>query len=134
MSTSSIDQVLENLLNSLTPTQTRKVMQAIANYLRGRNLYRITAQQNADGSAYIRRKNTQDRRKMLVGFRKHIKSRVQAQSIELGIFGNAARLARVHQDGQNEKGITYPARQLVTLPAADKEQIRSIVLSLIQGN
>lgn len=128
---SEIDRGLEDLLNRLSPAQLRKAMQEIAKYLRERNLFRITAQQNEDGSRYAPRKNRKVSRKMLIGFKRHISAKVGIDQLSVGIFGSAANLATIHHDGMTDKGIQYPSRQLVTLPDADKEHIRQILLKHI---
>lgn len=119
---------IETLLNSLSNAQMRRVMREIATYLRQRNAYRIRTQQNADGSRYQPRKDKTVKRRMLTGFSKHLKKRISADQVEVGIFGNAANLAHIHHDGQTEDGIQYPSRQLIGLPDEDQAAIRQMLV------
>lgn len=125
---SELDHRLEDLLNSLSGTQLRKAMREIAKYLRQKNLHRITKQENADGTRYTPRKNKRVRRKMLTGFKKNVKQRVDMRQLEVGIFGHAAKLAHVHHAGETEDGVRYPSRQLITLSDEDKQAIYMLLI------
>lgn len=123
-----MNEDLETLLNALSPTQFRRVMREIASYLRQRNAYRIQQQQNADGTAYEPRKDKTIKCKMLTGFNKHLRKRVSIEEVEVGIFGQAAKLAYIHHSGKTESGIQYPSRQLIGLPDDDLQAIQQILV------
>ncbi len=124
----SLDEALSILINQLTPVKQKRAMREIASYLRKKNRYRIQQQENSDGSQYQKRKNKKVRKKMLTGFKRHIKQKVDYNQLEVGIFGNASRVAMVHDQGETEDGIKYPSRRLIGLPDEDKQEIRIILL------
>ena len=104
------------LLAKLQPAQRRAIHHKVAIDLRRSQAQRIKAQQGPDGAAYPARK----RRKELKGksgrikrqkaamfakirTAKHLKVKATGDQIEVGFFGWVARVARVHQFGQEER-------------------------------
>lgn len=135
------------LLTMLQPTQRRAINHQVAIDLRRSQAQRIKAQQALDGEAYSLRK----RRKKLKGKKgrikrqkaamfakisttKHLKVKAAGDQIEVGFFGWVARVAHVHQFGQQDrlskKGplYKYPERQLLGLSETDRVLIRDSFL------
>jgi phage virion morphogenesis protein len=71
---------------------------------------------------------------------KHLKVKATGDQIEVGFFGWVARVARVHQFGQQErvtkKGpvYKYPERRLLGLSEPDRTLIRESLLHHITPN
>ncbi len=71
---------------------------------------------------------------------KHLKVKATGDQIEVGFFGWVARVARVHQFGQQErvtkKGpvYKYPERRLLGLSKPDRTLIRESLLHHITPN
>ena len=126
-----VDAVLNGLLQRLKPVQLRRAMRQVAKFLRSSNRKRITSQRNAAGEKFKKRKNTKDKRKMLTGFKKNIKASSSEKGAEVGIYGNAARLAGVHDRGELEGGVKYAERQLIGLSASDVRQVEKILSEFI---
>lgn len=129
-----LDQALQMLLSQLSPIQIRKAMREIATYLRKENISNIKAQRNVDSSKYAPRKKKKVRRKMLTKFGKHIKKKVDINKLQVGIFGQAGNLANIHHQGETEKGIKYPARNLLGFSPEIKQGIRDILLKHISAH
>lgn len=135
------------LLAKLQPAQRRAINHQVAIDLRRSQAQRIKAQQGPDGAAYPPRK----RRKELKGKKgrikrqkaamfakirtaKHLKVKATGNQIEVGFFGWVARVARVHQFGQQDrvskKGqeYKYPERPLLGVSDVDRNAIRESLL------
>ena len=104
------------LLAQLDPAARRKLTQQIAQDLRRSQQQRIKAQQTPEGIAYTPRKqrkafkNKQGRIKkqkaaMFAKLRTnaHLKTKSDANQIEVGFYGRVARIARVHQFGLRDR-------------------------------
>ena len=141
------------LLAKLQPAQRRAINHQVAIDLRRSQAQRIKAQQGPDGAAYPQRK----RRKELKGKKgrikrqkaamfakirttKHLKVKATGYQIEVGFFGWVARVAHVHQFGQQDrvtkKGpvYKYPERPLLGLSELDQTLIRESLLRHIEKN
>jgi len=135
------------LLAQLDSTARRKLTQQIAQDLRRSQQQRIKAQQTPEGIAYTPRKqrkafkNKQGRIKkqkaaMFTKLRTnaHLKTKADANQIEVGFYGRVARIARVHQFGlrdrvsQNGATVKYEERRLLGLNDNDKSTIEQLLL------
>ena len=135
------------LLAQLDPAARRKLTQQIAQDLRRSQQQRIKAQQTPEGIAYTPRKqrkafkNKQGRIKkqkaaMFTKLRTnaHLKTKADANQIEVGFYGRVARIARVHQFGLRDRvsntgpAITYTKRDLIGFSERDWELIKTSML------
>lgn len=119
----TVDAELNALLRRMSPVALRKVLRQAARYLRQSNAKRIRAQINADGSLYAPRYGNRPKRRMLLGYARRIRDRVDNNEAVVGVFGRMGRLGAVHDQGRVERGIRYPARNLISLPDADKQVV-----------
>lgn len=125
----TVDAELNAMLRRMGAVSLRKVLRQIARYLRQSNAKRIRAQVNADGSAYAPRKPRPNRKgkrrgkRMLLRYAQRIRDRVDSNEAVVGIFGRMDRFGAVHDQGRSERGIRYPARNLISLPDADKQVV-----------
>ena len=142
------------LLAKLQPAQRRAINHKVAIDLRRSQAQRIKAQQGPDGAAYPARKRRKEfkgkngriKRQKAAMFAKirtakHLKVKATGDQIEVGFFGWVARVARVHQFGQQDrvtpkKGpiYKYPERPLVGLSETDRTLIRESLLIHIEKN
>jgi len=134
------------LLAKLDPKARRRVAIDVGRELRRSQQKRIADQRNPDGSAYVPRKprvvmrnarlrekegRIKRRVKMFAKLRlaRFFKVEANSDGLAVGFMGRAARLARVHQDGETsevERGgrsYRYPVRQLLGLTQAEREMI-----------
>ena len=135
------------LLAKLQPAQRRAINHKVAIDLRRSLAQRIKAQQGPDGAAYPARKRRKEfkgkngriKRQKAAMFAKirtakHLKVKATGGQIEVGFFGWVARVARVHQFGQQDrvlkKGVmyTYAARPLLGLSELDRVLVSESVL------
>lgn len=126
-----LEQALVAVLYRLGPVSLRLLLRDVARHLRGVNAARIRAQQNADGSRYAPRRH--GRRRMLLGYARRIRDRVGNDQAIIGIFGRRGKLGAVHDQGLVERGIRYPARNLLGLPDADKAAVLAMAGAYLQG-
>lgn len=134
-----ISQWLRQQISLLKPATRKRAMREISAYLLKRNRERIGQQKNADGATYARRKprfkmmkngsykRFTPKRKMLLGFRRHIRAKPTPDKAEVGIYGHASRLATVHDHGVTENGIKYPSRELIAFTSEDAPAIDLIL-------
>lgn len=120
------------LLAKLQPAQRRAINHQVAIDLRRSQAQRIKAQQGPDGAAYPPRKWRKElkgkkgriKRQKAAMFAKirtakHLKVKATGDQIEVGFFGRVARIARIHQEGLEERNLTngrryrYPSRKLL---------------------
>ena len=139
------------LLAQLDPAARRKVAVDVGRELRRSQQQRIKAQLNPDGSAYAPRKprlflrnarlrekegRIKRRAQMFAKLRtaRYLKVEVDGAGLAIGFAGRAARLARVHQEGETSevtrggRSYKYPVRQLLGFTDADREMIRDKLL------
>lgn len=135
------------LLAKLQPAQRRAINHQVAIDLRRSQAQRIKAQQGPDGAAYPPRK----RRKELKGKKgrikrqkaamfakirttKFLKIKATGDHIEVGFVGRVARMARVHQFGEEERiskgGTTYkyPTRPLLGFSESNRALLRDSLM------
>ena len=128
-----INETLKRLLVQLQPSRLRIATREISVHLRRSNRQRITQQKNAAGEKYTARKDSQNKAKMLQGFKPHLLSKNTSNTATVGIFGRAAKLAAIHNNGQIESGIEYAERQLVGISADDVKAIEGILIKHINA-
>ena len=141
------------LLAKLQPAQRRAINHKVAIDLRRSQAQRIKAQQGPDGAAYPARKRRKEfkgkngriKRQKAAMFAKirtakHLKVKATGNQIEVGFFGWVARVAHVHQFGQQErvtkKGTVYkyPERPLLGLSELDRMVVRESILLHMKKN
>lgn len=137
---------LTPLIQRLEPRERAQLARTVAKDLRRSQQQRITAQRNADGSAYTPRKPRQLRgkkgqikrkAKMFSKLRtaRYLKAQGNASAAAIAFQGRIARIARVHQYGLRDraepgaKDVQYPKRQLLGFSAAEADHIRDQVLT-----
>lgn len=133
------------LLARLDPRERRALARTIATDLRRSQQRRIAAQVAPDGTPYLPRKTRTEplrtkrgaiRRKQAAMFAKlrtarWLKINATADSAEVGFMGRVARLARVHQEGLEDrprpgaKPVRYPVRPLLGFSDADRQLVRN---------
>lgn len=138
------------LLAKLEPAARRQAAVDIARELRRSQQARIASQRNPDGTAFEPRKPRQvmkskklrekagriKRRAMFAKMRtaRFFKVETDSSGLSIGFAGRIARLARIHQEGQQsevEAGgpvYQYPVRQLLGFSQAERDLIRDKLL------
>ena len=135
------------LLAKLQPAQRRAINHKVAIDLRRSQAQRIKSQQGPDGAAYparkrrkeLKGKNGRIKRQKAAMFAKirtakHLKVKATGDQIEVGFFGWVARVARVHQFGQQERTSKngplhkYSERPLIGLNEHERISIRESLL------
>jgi phage virion morphogenesis protein len=141
------------LLAKLAPAQRRAINHKVAIDLRRSQAQRIKAQQGPDGTAYPARKQRKEfkgkngriKRQKAAMFAKirtakHLRVKASGDQIEVGFFGWVARVARVHQFGQQDRvskkgpAYKYPERPLLGLSDPDRTLIRESLLRHTEKN
>lgn len=139
------------LLDSLHPTQVRRLTRRLAVKLRQSQGARIAAQMNPDGTAYVPRRKPRhgqraagaqkaERERVTAMFSKlrtasHLKVRSDAHEAGVAIEGRSARIARVHQFGLLDRTradgpeVRYPIRALLGLTSDDLVAIEEQLLA-----
>ena len=134
------------LLAKLQPAARRTLARAMANDLRRSQSGRIAQQQNPDGSAYaprkprIRDKKGRVRRQMFARLRttKFLRAKSDQDSAAVEFTGRVARLARVHQEGGEDrvaKGgprVRYAKRELLGYSSGDLRMVRDHLVKHLQ--
>ena len=140
------------LLAKLQPAQRRAINHKVAIDLRRSQAQRIKAQQGPDGAAYPARKRRKEfkgksgriKRQKAAMFAKirtakHLKVKATGDQIEVGFFGWVARVARVHQFGQQDrvsrKGAMhkYLSRPLLGMSEGSPTSICNFLLHHLEG-
>lgn len=135
------------LIAKLSPQGRRLLARTIAADLRRSQAKRIAAQQEPDGQAFAARKSPPTlrgrkgkiRKRQAAMFKKlrtarYLKIDANANEISVGFKGRAARIARVHQEGLDDKPspnarmVRYARRQLLGFSAEDREMVRNRLL------
>ena len=143
----ALESWAQNVINSLSPANRKKLIRSILIDLRRDTQKRITAQQGPDGEAWEARKSPKRVRnkqgriknkvKMMQGLRKVKSLRVSANSNEgqLGYTGATGKIARVHHYGlvdkinrYSAKQYRYPARALLGMSDTDRNNIEQNLL------
>lgn len=134
------------LLAKLQPAARRTLARTLANDLRRSQAGRIAQQQNPDGSAYaprkprIRDKKGRVRRQMFARLRttKFLRAKSDQDSAAVEFTGRVARLARVHQEGGEDrvaKGgprVRYAKRELLGYSSGDLRMVRDHLVKHLQ--
>lgn len=143
----ALNSRIDGLLLNLAPANRKRLMRKLAQVLVSDNRKRITAQQNADGSAYAprkmpkirqkfqRRKGAIKRGKMFTKLKtaRFLKQKVSDTGLEVGFQGRTAKLATAHQTGGTERHGSHiyrlPKRDVL---AVNKETIREIEREILE--
>jgi len=134
------------LLAKLQPSALRRLTRAIAVDLRRSQTTRIGEQKDPDGAPFVPRKNAgkfrgkpgriKRRAAMFTKLRqaKFLRAESDAHSASVGFTGRTSRIARVHQEGLEDKvsptgpSIRYPTRRLIGFTDAERMRIRDLLL------
>lgn len=147
---SAIEDWAGALLAKLEPAARRQAALDIGRELRRSQQARIASQRNPDGSAFDPRKPRVDlkakklrekagrikRRAMFAKLRtaRFFKVETDSAGLSIGFAGRIARLARIHQEGQQSEVAPggpvyqYPVRQLLGFSQAERDMIRDKLL------
>lgn len=144
-----LEEWAAGLLARLTPAAQRKAAGDIGRELRRSQKARITAQANPDGTPYVSRKPRNlrgragriKRKAMFAKLRtaRFLKVQIDGEGVALGFSGRVARLARVHQDGEESEvaqggaRYQYPVRKLLGFTDAERDMIRDKLLAHAAG-
>lgn len=131
------------LIAKLTASGRRALSRIIGRDLRKSQQDRIAAQLEPSGQPFAPRKPRKNLRGRKGTIRKRqaamfsklrlarwLKVSASAEAVSVGFTGNAARIARVHQEGlrdrpgPNSSEVRYPRRQLLGFSEADRELVR----------
>ena len=130
---------LQPLLNNASAAQRRRFMRSLANRLRNQQAQRIQQQRNPDGSPYAPRK--QSRRALFEHIHKkpNLRASVRQHTINVGFYGYLARIARVHQYGEQAEvvpglSVRYQRRELLGFNRDDIALIEQAAVEYLSGN
>lgn len=146
--TAPLDAWLQALVASTRPEARRQLARRVAQQLRQRQIERIRAQQNPDGSGFeprkpqppsFRDKKGRVRRLMFdrLATAKYLRVSATPAAATVEITGRSARIARVHQfgleDTVNRRGlrVRYPIRELLGFGRNDVDEVAATVLDHI---
>ncbi len=130
------------LIAALAPGERKKLAKDLARELRERNVKRIAAQTNPDGSPFEPRKPQLRKRKgrlrtaMFAKLRtaRFLKAEATADAATVTFTDPAQRIAQVHQGGlrdrvsrRNQIEVRYPARRLLGIAAADEALAKDVI-------
>lgn len=142
-----LEQWAAPLLAKLEPSQRRQVLMAVARDLRRSQQRRIAAQSAPDGSPFpprrvsrFRAARPSIRERTGPMFRKlrtarWLKTQATSHAAEVGFMGRVARLARVHQEGLEDRAsaggrlVRYPQRRLLGFSAEDITRTRDLLIT-----
>jgi phage virion morphogenesis protein len=109
----------------------KKINRAIAVELRAANRERIRAQTDPDGDDFVKplkSSNSPMFRELTKA--RHLKFKATDRYAQIGFKGSAARIARIHHEGQrstvrpdSSKKFPYPERPLIGISGADRHII-----------
>lgn len=138
--TSNFNDVVNPLLNKLSPIRRKIILRKVITQLRDNNQQRIKSQQNPDGSPFAPRKLQQQvkglrhkRGPMFSKLRlnKHLRLQVSGTDAVLGFSGRTGAIAYQHQEGEpdNSEGVSIPTtkRQLLGITPEDEQVILEII-------
>lgn len=138
-----IEQLAGALLRSVAPAERRRLLRAMARDLQGSQRQRIARQQDPDGKPFaprkaggkLRRKGTIRRAAMFRKLRLSRNLSAGATDTEawVGFSGRAARIARVHQEGLEDRPTKTgkPVRYAKRVLLGDTEAERGRMLDLL---
>lgn len=140
------------LLQRLQPVERRALARRIGIALRRSQQQRIAQQQNPDGSSYVPRKRgerVRDRKGRIkerkarmfqrIARAAHLKVQATGSDVSVGFSGRAGRIARVHQDGLEDRAkpggplVRYARRQLLGFTAEDRQLVQDMLLQHLAG-
>lgn len=146
----AVEAWLHGLLARLSPAARRDAVRDVAREVRRSQQERVAKQKNPDGNAYAQRQGrASNGRRLLRGKRGRIKRtamfkklrttrflQIQAdeRGFAIGFAGRVARLARIHQFGEESRVAPYgpvyryPVRALLGFTVAEREMIRNRLL------
>lgn len=155
-----LEKVLGTIVAGLSTAARRRATRAISAELRRSQSGRIAAQLNPDGTPFEPRKprlashhkgvagkaagkraRSVTRRAMFAKIRasRFLKARSDADTVEVGFTGSAARIARVHQEGLRDKvdakrsdaEAIYPIRRILGISKNDRESTLKILSEIL---
>ncbi|APX77290.1 Mu-like prophage protein gpG [Achromobacter insolitus] len=146
-----IEDWAAGLMTRLSAAQRRSINVKVGQALRRSQVKRITQQKQPDGSAYPARKQKKNlrgkrgrvkRRAMFLKLKgsRHLRTMANTDAAQVGFLGKVARIARVHQRGQNDRpapdlpDVRYPRRELLGFTVDDIELVRDTLLKHLAGN
>ncbi|MGO2507146.1 MAG: phage virion morphogenesis protein [Psychrobacter alimentarius] len=119
------------IASQLDSKERKKINRAIAVELRAANRERIRAQIDPDGDRFVsplKSSNSPMFRELTKA--RHLKFKAADRYSQIGFKGSAARIARIHHEGQrstvrpdSSKKFPYPARELIGVANADRRII-----------
>lgn len=144
----SLENWVQPLLDQLTPSAKKRLLQQLAIQLRRSQQERINKQENPDGTSYEPRKTRAQKKrghirrkaKMFRQLRlaRHMKIRATANQVSVGFTGKTAKIARVHQEGKTDRVAPggplyqYPRRELLGFTNNDKDAVTETLLNLLK--
>lgn len=149
--TAPLDAWLQALIASTRPEARRQLARRVAHALRQSQIDRNRAQQNPDGTPYeprkpqpagLRKKKGRLRRRMFerMATTKHMHATATGSTATVEIAGRAARIARVHQFGQEDSvhrggpRIRYRIRKILGITDSERREILRLVEAIILDN
>ena len=119
------------IASQLDDKNIKKVNRTLAVAIRAANRDRIRAQTDPDGDGFIKPLKSSNNpmfRKLTAA--RHLKFNATSRYAQIGFKGSAARLARIHHEGQrstvrpdSSKKFPYPKRPLIGIANADRRLI-----------
>lgn len=144
--TASLNDVINPLLDKLSPVRRKIILRKIITRLRDNNQQRIKAQQNPDGSPYVPRKLHPEikglrkkRGPMFTKLRlnKNLRLLVATNEATVGFGGRTGIIARQHQEGITDTSgghaIPTTQRQLLAITAEDEQTILEIIFDELEA-
>ncbi|WP_036129254.1 phage virion morphogenesis protein [Luteibacter mycovicinus] len=142
-----------SLLAKLSASGRKALTRLIGRDLRQSQAQRIAAQKEPDGTPYTARKapskNLRGKRGSIrrgkttmfakIRTARWLKINADINGVEVGFGGRAARIARVHQEGLEDKPssgareVRYARRQLLGFSPADREMVRNHILDHLKS-
>lgn len=137
-----VDQWAAALIARLDRKERRKLATDIGRQLRRSNLARIRQQVDPDGNPFDPRKPRRNkkggirRRRMFMKLAtaKHLKVKPSREGVKVGFFGRAARIARVHHEGLEDRvapegpTVRFPRRRLLGITRDDRNAITDLLV------
>ena len=119
------------IASQLEPKERKKINRTLAMEMRAKNRERIRAQTDPDGDDFIKplkSSNSPMFRELTKA--RHFKFNATTRHAQIGFKGSAARIARIHHEGQrstvrpdSSKKFPYPQRELIGISRADHSLI-----------
>jgi phage virion morphogenesis protein len=145
----ALEHWVEPMLTRLSSAQRRELSWKIARMLRRSQHARVQAQTDAQGRAFLPRKQLRDqagriRRQRGKLFRRltqsdWLKVRADDSRAVVGFVGRVARIARAHQEGLVDQvrpggpSVRYPERRILGITPQDREAVLQLLLEHFGG-